>query len=124
MSKKENIQEEQEQTPVQRMKSDWKALVEKLSYKAIVSNVPFLAFVAVLCVFYISSNKRAVEVQRELNKQNQILKELRWEYMDVKSQMMFAQTETEVIKSAAKIGLKPMTLPAFTIKTDTTITDN
>ena len=111
-------------TPIQRVKNDWKALVEKLSYRAIVSNVPYLAFVAVLCVLYISSNKRAVEVQRELNKQNKILKELRWEYMDVKSQMMFAQTETEVIKNAAKIGLKPMTLPAFTIKTDTSTTVN
>ena len=105
-------------TPVQRVSNDWKALLEKLSYTAIVSNVPFLSFVAVLCVLYISSNKRAVEIQRELNSQNEILKELRWEYMDTKSQMMHAQMEIEVIKNADKIGLQPMLTPAFTIRKD------
>lgn len=116
-------QETNTTTPVQRVSNDWKALLEKLSYTAIVSNVPFLSFVAVLCVLYISSNKRAVEIQRELNSQNEILKELRWEYMDTKSQMMHAQMEIEVIKNADKIGLQPMLTPAFTIKKDT-ITQN
>lgn len=116
-------QETNTNTPVQRVSNDWKALLEKLSYSAIVSNVPFLSFVAVLCVLYISSNKRAVEIQRELNSQNEILKELRWEYMDTKSQMMHAQMEIEVIKNADKIGLQPMLTPAFTIKKDT-ITQN
>ncbi|MCB0696775.1 MAG: hypothetical protein KDC07_05390 [Chitinophagaceae bacterium] len=107
-------------TPVQRVRNDWKALVEKLSYKAIVNNVPFLAFVALLCVLYIGANKRAVDTQRELNKLNDTLKELRWEYMDAKSQMMYAQMETEVIRNASKIDLKPMLMPAFKIKRDTT----
>ena len=71
-------QEQQEDvTPVQRVRNDWKTLVEKVSYKAIVSNVPYLAFVAVLCVLYINNTQRAVEMQRELTKQNKILKELR-----------------------------------------------
>lgn len=111
-------QEANTTTPVQRVSNDWKALLEKLSYTAIVSNVPFLSFVAVLCVLYISSNKRAVDIQRELNSQNEILKELRWEYMDTKSQMMHAQMEIEVIKNADKIGLQPMLTPAFTIQKD------
>lgn len=126
MSKEANnitTQEANTTTPVQRVSNDWKALLEKLSYTAIVSNVPFLSFVAVLCVLYISSNKRAVDIQRELNSQNEILKELRWEYMDTKSQMMHAQMEIEVIKNADKIGLQPMLTPAFTIKKDT-ITQN
>lgn len=68
-------QEQQEEvTPVQRVRNDWKTLVEKVSYKAIVSNVPYLAFVAVLCVLYINNTQRAVEMQRELTKQNKILK--------------------------------------------------
>jgi len=123
MSKeKKDIDVQESQTPVQRVRSDWKALLEKLSYKAIVSNVPFLAFVALLCVLYISANKRAVDTQRELNRLNDTLKELRWEYMDTKSQMMYAQMETEVIKNAAKINLKPMLMPAFKIEKDT-VTD-
>jgi len=111
-----NIPVQEASTPAQRVRSDWKALLEKFSYTAIVSNVPYLAFVALLCVLYISSNKRAVETQRTLNKLNDTLKELRWEYMDAKSQMMRAQMETEVIKNADKLGLKPMLMPAFNIE--------
>lgn len=106
-------------TPAQRARSDWKALLDKVSYSAIVSNVPYLSFVVVLCVLYISSNKRAVETQREVNRVNDTLKELRWEYLDAKSQMMYAQMEIEVIRNAADIGLKPMLRPAFRIHNDT-----
>src|SRR5690606_9370952 len=115
---KETKEIQENTTPVQRVGSDWKTLLDKLSYGAIVNNVPFLAFAALLCVLYISSNKRAVDTQRELNKLNDTLKELRWEYMDAKSQMMYAQMETEVIKNATKINLKPMLIPAFKINKD------
>jgi hypothetical protein len=59
MSTDANIAAEQEVTPVQRVRNDWKTLVEKVSYKAIVNNVPFLAFVALLCVLYINNTQHA-----------------------------------------------------------------
>ena len=119
-------QEQQEDvTPVQRVRNDWKTLVEKVSYKAIVSNVPYLAFVAVLCVLYINNTQRAVEMQRELTKQNKILKELRWKYMDIKTQVMYVKMETQVIRNASLLGLKPLMLPAYTITAETdTVTTN
>ncbi len=109
---------EQEQAPVQRVKYDWRALLDKVSYKAIVNNVPYLAFVAVLCVLYINNTQQAVEMQREMNKQNLQLKELRWKYMDIKTQLMDARMETKVIKSASALGLKPLMLPAYTVSAD------
>ncbi|WP_276133646.1 FtsL-like putative cell division protein [Polluticoccus soli] len=121
MSEQVNVQE-QGQTPVQRVRNDWKTLVEKISYNAIVSNVPYLAFVAVLCVLYINNTQRAVEMQRELNKQNKILKELRWKYMDIKTQLMYTRMETQVIRNASAIGLKPLILPAYTIEKDSAAT--
>lgn len=102
-------------TPAQRVRSDWKSLVDKVSYKAIVNNIPFLAFLVLLAVVYISNSHRALEMQRELNTQHKVLKELRWKYMDTKSQLMFAKTETQVIKRAEAIGLKPSLLPAYKI---------
>lgn len=114
MSTSRDISKEQELIG-QQASSGWRLLVDRFSYKALVGNVPYLAFLAILCVYYISTNKKAVEVQRELNSKNEVLKELRWEYMDVKSQMMFAQMETEVMKNAADIGLMPMTLPPFEV---------
>ena len=117
MSKVEQDSQQQEVlTPAQRVKSDWRSLVEKVSYKAIVNNIPYLAFVVVLCVLYISNSHRALEMQRELNAQNKMLKELRWKYMDVKSQLMYEKTETRVIKSAENMGLKPSLMPAYKIE--------
>ena len=102
-------------TPAQRVRNDWRSLVDKLSYKAIVNNIPFFGFIALLCVIYISNSHRSIEIQREMNKQNKALKELRWKYMDVKSQLMQVKTETQVMKNAEAIGLKPSLLPAYKI---------
>ncbi|MGN6568674.1 MAG: FtsL-like putative cell division protein [Flavipsychrobacter sp.] len=120
MSKKkaEIVQEQAQLTPAQQVKNDWKALVDKLSYKAIVTNIPYLAFVALLCVLYISNNHRAVAMQREINAEKKQLKELRWKYMDIKSQLLYTKMESEVIIKAANLGLKPLMLPAYTIKAD------
>lgn len=115
MSNEEQMSQQEMLTPAQRVRSDWRSLVEKVSYKAIVNNIPFLAFVVFLCVLYISNSHRALEMQREINAQNKALKELRWKYMDVKTQLMYVKTETQVIKSAEKTGLKPSLLPAYKI---------
>lgn len=114
MSREAQVQQEV-MTPAQRVRSDWRSFVEKVSYRAIVNNIPYFAFVALLCVLYISNSHRALEMQRELNAQNKILKELRWKYMDVKSQLMFVKTETQVMKNAETIGLKPSLLPAYKV---------
>jgi cell division protein FtsL len=106
-------------TPAQRVRNDWRSLVEKVSYNAIVNNIPFLAFVVLLCVLYITNSQRAIEMQRELNARNKELKELRWKYVDTKSQLMYVKTETQVMKNAEKIGLKPALLPAFKVTSKT-----
>lgn len=102
-------------TPAQQVRNDWRSLVEKVSYKAIVNNIPFLAFLVVLCVLYISNSHRAIEMQREVNARNKVLKELRWKYMDMKSQLMYVKTETQVMKNAEKLGLKPSLMPAYKV---------
>ena len=115
----QNGQQQEVLTPAQRVRNDWRALVEKVSYKAIVNNIPYLAFVVLLCVLYISNSHRALEMQRELNAQHKVLKELRWKYMDTKSQLMYVKTETQVLKNAENLGLKPSLLPAYKITTNT-----
>jgi hypothetical protein len=102
-------------TPVQRIRADWRSLREKLSYTKLLANVPYVAFLALLAVLYIANGHRAVETQRELNKQQKELKELRWRYMDAKTRLMNATMESKMIVSGAGIGLKPLTLPAYSI---------
>jgi cell division protein FtsL len=119
MEDEKDIREQEEQlTPAQNVSSDWKALVDKVSYRGIVNNVPYMAFLVLLCVLYITNNQRTIETQRELNRKNDHLKELRWKYMDIKSQIMNAGMETQVIRNAAAHGLKPIMLPAYKIEID------
>ncbi|MCF8449837.1 MAG: hypothetical protein K9G49_08215 [Taibaiella sp.] len=116
MSSEDKNMQQEVLSPAQRVRSDWRSLVEKVSYKAIVNNIPFLAFMVLLCVLYISNSQRAIDMQRQINAKNKELKELRWKYMDVKSQLMYVKTETQVMKNAEKLGLKPSLLPAYKIK--------
>jgi cell division protein FtsL len=114
-SEEKNMEQQEVLTPAQRVRNDWRSLVEKVSYKAIVNNIPFLAFIVLLCVLYISNSHRAIEMQRELNAQNKTLKELRWKYVDTKTRLMQVKTETQVMKNAERLGLKPALLPAFKV---------
>ena len=119
MEDEKDIREQEEQlTPAQNVSSDWKALVDKVSYRGIVNNVPYMAFLVLLCVLYITNNQRTIETQRVLNRKNDQLKELRWKYMDIKSQIMNAGMETQVIRNAGSQGLKPIMLPAYKIEID------
>ena len=99
-------------------KLDWRSLLDKISYKGIVNNVPFLAFIVLLCVFYIANNHQAIETQRELDKQQKLLKELNWRNMDAKSKLMNAGMEAEIIRRGATIGMQPLMLPAYEITID------
>ncbi|MBC7552623.1 MAG: hypothetical protein H7257_01455 [Taibaiella sp.] len=102
-------------TPAQQVRADWRKLGEKLSYKAIVSNIPFICFVAVLCVFYIGNSHHAVEIQRDMNAQTKELRELKWRYTDVQSQLIQARAEAAVMKKAQESGLQPAVMPAYKI---------
>lgn len=124
MQEVENKTEQEERaslppTPTGQVRSDWRSLLDKISEKGIVKNVPFIAFLVLLAVIYITNAQRTIETQREINKQNRILKELRWKYMDIKTQLMNAGMETEIIRNSAAIELKPMKFPAYKIEIDT-----
>ena len=113
-------QPEEVTTPAKQVKADWRAMMDRLTYKGIVKNIPFLAFLAVLCMLYIGNSQRAVETQRELNAQNQILKELRYKHMDINNKLMTAGMEPEIIRRGVVLGLNPLTLPAYSITPDST----
>ena len=107
-------------TPAQRIRTDLKAVWAKLSYKHVLTSIPYLSFLALLAIIYIANSHRAVEMQRELSRQQQVLKELRWRYMDTQTRLMNAGMESEIIQVGAPLGLKPLILPAYSIvKTQT-----
>lgn len=107
-------------TPAQRIRTDWKNLMRKISYHGILTNIPYIAFLALLAIIYIANGHRAVATQRELNIANAQLKELKWQAIDIKTKLMNAGTETDIIRRAAPYGLKPLALPAYAIEIDST----
>jgi len=96
--------------------ASWKDIVERISYQGIVRNMPYLMFLTLLCILYITNNNRAISLTRSINSKSKELKELRWRYMDIQSRLMYQTSETQLIPKAATIGLKPLDKPAFEIK--------
>ncbi|MGC4056498.1 MAG: FtsL-like putative cell division protein [Chitinophagaceae bacterium] len=93
-------------------------MVDRISYNGIVKNVPYLAFIVLLGVFYIANSHLATEMQRERDAQQKALKELRWRNMDVQSKLMNAGMEAEVIRRGAGLGMKPLMIPAYKVVID------
>jgi len=118
-NKEPEAQRPEQPTPTQQLKSDWKVLIDKLSYRAIVSNTPFLIFIALLCILYITNSQRAVDLQKQISAANDTLKELRWKNMDVNSQLIRAKEEMEITEKAKGMGLNALKYPAYEIQKDT-----
>ena len=55
---------------------------------------------------YIANGHNADRIVRMINKTNNELKELQFEYKTLKSEVMFKSEEVEVLKAASPLGLK------------------
>lgn len=83
-------------------------------------HLPFIIFLAFIAILYIANGYYADDKIREVNKISNQLKELRSEYISTKSDLMFASKQSEVAKSAEKLGLKEPVVPPTKIKVDST----
>lgn len=105
--KKEDIEPEFIEEPVE--KKDWRP---HINYQWIVRNLPFLLFLSFLALLYIANGHFAVKNIREINKLDQQVKELHWEYLDAKSSLMLKSKMSEISESVSSMGLKvPETAP-------------
>lgn len=74
-------------------------------------NLPFLLFLAFLGVVYIGNIHTAEGTIREIDRAENHLKELRWEYISSKSDLMFKSKMTEVAAAVSELGLKEIKAP-------------
>jgi len=91
-----------------------------LSNQSVVKHVPFILFLSVIAILYIANGYWADDKVRQVNKITSNLKELRSEYISTKSDLMFVSKQSEVAKSAEKLGLKEPIAPPMKIVVDTT----
>lgn len=90
-----------------------------LSNDKVVKHVPFILFLSVIAILYIANGYWADDKVRQVNKISSQLKELRSEYISTKSDLMFVSKQSEVAKSAEKLGLKEPIAPPMKIVVDT-----
>lgn len=114
MTAEETISQNQEEKVVQGR--SWSRMVDRISYQGVVSNMPYLMFITLLCILYITNNNQAISLTRSLNEKTKELKELRWRYMDLQSRLMYQTSESQLKLQTEELGLKPLAHPAFEIR--------
>lgn len=93
-----------------------------LSNENVLKHIPFILFLSVIAILYIANGYWADDKIRQVNKISAQLKEMRSEYISTKSDLMFVSKQSEVAKSAEKLGLKEPIAPPMKIVVDTTKT--
>jgi hypothetical protein len=98
--------QEQENIKERESRLDWKRW---LNYQSLVKQVPFFLFLAALAVIYIYNGHYADKTIRNINRTAKEVKELQWEYKQVKSEVMFQSKQSELVKAVEPLGLKELT---------------
>ena len=73
--------------------------------------MPFFLFLAVLAVVYIYNGHYADKTARDINKSVNELKELKYEYKTLRSEVMFLSKQSELAKAVQPFGLKELMAP-------------
>lgn len=79
-------------------------------------NWKFIIFLSLLALIMISSAHSADRKVHQIAKLNNEVKELRSEFVDVRSRLMKVKMESKVVAQMEKKGLKPSTKPPHKIK--------
>lgn len=103
----QDIPAEENNIPPEQRK-EWRL---RINYRALVQNMPFIGFLAFLALIYIANSHLAEKKIRRINKLGKEIKELKWEYINVKSELMFRSKMSEVSKSVEPLGLKQLNSP-------------
>jgi hypothetical protein len=90
-----------------------------LNYQSIVKQVPFFLFLAILAVIYIFNGHYADKTIRNINRTAKEVKELKYEYITVKSELIFNSKQSELVKAVEPFGLKELVQSPVVLKDST-----
>jgi len=77
--------------------------------------IPYLGYLTILAIAYISNTYYAEKTFRQIEKIKIELKELRFQYISSKSELMYYGKQTEIAKRVMSAGLKETKIPPFKI---------
>jgi len=86
-----------------------------LSKEGVAGNLSFILFVALLAMVYIANTYYTEKKFKDIEKTKAELKELRYQYITTKSNLMFEGRQSEILKRAVKFGLNESPLPPYKI---------
>lgn len=89
---------------------------KKLSTYLVAKNLPFVAFLALLGLLYISNRHLAENTVRRIDRLGKEVKELSWDYKSLNAELMKLTTQTEIAKRADTLGLKERTEPPIKLQ--------
>ena len=89
-----------------------------LSKDNAVHSVPYIFFLTFLGVLYIANGYNAQKTVIRLNKVGNELKELRSEYITIKSDLNFKSKQSQVAQATIELGIKESTTPPQKIVVD------
>ena len=76
-----------------------------LTKSAVLQQLPFVLFLVVLGIFYISNRYKSEKVYRDMVNLEKELKDLRFESITTASDLMYMSKQSEVLKRVQKEGL-------------------
>lgn len=82
-----------------------------INYTWIVKHFGFLMFLALLAIIYIANGHWADNTIRNINITQRQVKDMEYEYKNLKSLEMYRSRESQVTQAAAALGLKPAAVP-------------
>ncbi|MVZ65509.1 hypothetical protein GQF61_06545 [Sphingobacterium sp. DK4209] len=89
---------------------------KKLNTYLVAKNLPFVAFLALLGLLYISNRHLAENTVRRIDRLGKEVKELSWDYKSLNAELMKLTTQTEIAKRADTLGLKERTEPPIKLQ--------
>jgi hypothetical protein len=95
----------------------WKIYRRSLKRERLQDSVYFLLFLAFLVFLYIANVYRSEKYIRDIDKLSTEIKELRYEFLTTKSELMFKSKPSEVANQLQDVGVKEAMVPPFKIET-------
>lgn len=95
---------------MERKSSNLDKLIEN-AFGFIQKHLSYVFFLFILCMVYIWNNQLSQSLITSMNKKAKELKEMRWDYLTIQSDLMYKGKLSQVEKTANEIGLYEITNP-------------
>lgn len=88
----------------------------RISSYLVAKNLPFVGFLLLLALLYISNRHLAERTVRKIDRLGREVKELSWDYKSYSAELMKLTTQTEISKRADTLGLKERIAPPIKLE--------